>query len=222
MKKVNLLLAILVVFTIPLLIISFSQNTVIKSEEVYSFYFNDSRAVDKIYTEYTANDMARKFSAFMKSWSPEEFKVEEDTGYDVESVFTEDEGYNMMRVKHVVDINFFIMIGSLLITAFIYFWLLHTDKKQVLRRSYLVSMLLTISGVIFTVRNFGTNAGRMMMAEKLEMLVLPEDSQLATVLSPEFMSMASGFFALICVLLFGILTYITLLITKPPRLFSDN
>ena len=81
-----------VVLVMFALILTFSQNLLFRSAEVYGFYFNDSRAVSKIYTNLTSSEMADEIAGFMGSWRPEKFEVLEDTGYDMESVFTEEEG----------------------------------------------------------------------------------------------------------------------------------
>lgn len=219
MKKLNILLTILVVFTTSLFILTAALNIASKSEEVYSYYFNDTRAVDKIYTDYTANEMAREISGFMKSWKPESFDIKEDTGYDMQSIFDDNEGYNMMCVKKVVDINFVVLIASLILTVGIYYFLLKKDKKSYLRLSYKISMpisILLIAGTFYVLR---TQTGQSMVMEKLGMLTLGEESQLAMLIGSNFVSMASIFFLGLAVVILIAVSYVALLITKPPRIF---
>ena len=69
------------------------------------FYFNDSGAVDRIYTGLSNSEMADGIADFMNSWRPQEFQIYEDTGYDLPGIFTEEESDSMMLVKKWLDIS---------------------------------------------------------------------------------------------------------------------
>ena len=50
MKALRMLCSILVVFTTAICMITAAQNLTLRAADVYLFYFNDSGAVDRIYT----------------------------------------------------------------------------------------------------------------------------------------------------------------------------
>ena len=130
MKIFNRICSIIVIFTAALFILSFSQNLLFRSADVYNFYFNDSRAVDRVYTNLTSREMAEEIAGFMNSWRPEKFEVLEDTGYDMESVFTEEEGVNMMAAKRLMDISCVVCIVSMIATVAIYVHFLRDGKME--------------------------------------------------------------------------------------------
>ena len=69
-------------------LVTLSQNLVVRTAEVYSFYFNDSSAVSKLYVDFTNNEFADEIVRFMNSWKPDEFQIYEDTGYDMQRILT--------------------------------------------------------------------------------------------------------------------------------------
>ena len=132
MRIFNRFCSIILIFTIAISIITLGQNLVFRSELVYNFYFNDTRAVDKIYTTLGSSEMAGEIAGFMNSWNPETFDVQEYTGYDYESVFTEEEGENMMAVKRVLDISALVCFVCIVITVSIYVHFIKDGKKKAL------------------------------------------------------------------------------------------
>lgn len=71
MKKFNMLCSVLVIFTAAIFVVTLAQNIVFRTADIYLFYFNDSRAVDQIYTTLDNSEMADEIAAFMNSWNPE-------------------------------------------------------------------------------------------------------------------------------------------------------
>lgn len=219
MKKFNIACSIVVIFTIAIFLITASQNFVVRSAEVYSFYFNDSGAVSKLYTGLSTSEVADGIAGFMNSWHPSEFQIYEDTGYDMQGIFTEDEGANMMQVKKWVDIGTILCIVSLILTVAIYWHLIKSDEKAMLRRSFRIAMGFSLAAAAGEVIVLLSHQGRAWLANFMGLIPLPEDSQLLIVLGPEFLSMATGFLVLITVILFTVCAYLNYRLTKPPRIF---
>ena len=135
MRNRNILLSVLAVITVTVFLVTLSQNLVVRTAEVYSFYFNDSSAVSKLYVDFTNNEFADEIVRFMNSWKPDEFQIYEDTGYDMQRIFDEDESYNMMCVKKWVDISLILCIVSFILTVAIYWYLIvKENEKKLLRR----------------------------------------------------------------------------------------
>lgn len=220
MKKLNIVWSIVVIFTMSFFTVSLTQNILLRSSETYGFYFNDSQAVAGIYTSITPMEMADEISGFMGSWRPEEFQVYEDTGYDLLGIFSEDDGYNMLVIKKLLDIGTLIGIGSFIITCIIYFYFLKDGKKKVLRDRYWMSLGLSI--ILVAIQSFivSTNLGRQYAFNILKLRELGEESTLTMLLGKQFMSMSTIFFIVIFAMVCGIITYIVVKLTKPPRIFS--
>ena len=219
MKIFNRICSVIVIFTAAAMILTFSQNFLFRSAELYGFYFNDSSAVNRIYTNLTSSDMAAAIADFMGSWKPEKFEVLEDTGYDFENIFTEEEGVNMMVAKNVLDISAVIFIVSLIVTVSIYIYFYRDGKKKVLSDMFKVSLGLVLFGIIAETALMATNGGRSWISAKLGLLELGEDSQLTILLGADFLNMAAIFLVIFTLIVSAVCTYVNYVLTKPPRIF---
>ena len=219
MKIFNRICSIIVIFTAALLILSFSQNLLFRSADVYNFYFNDSRAVDRVYTNLTSREMAEEIAGFMNSWRPEKFEVLEDTGYDMESVFTEKESVNMMAAKRLMDISCVVCIVSMIATVAIYVHFLRDGKKKVLSDMFKVSIFLVLGGIIAEIWLMATNEGRSRVMELTGMIDLGEEAQIAILLGSDFLNMAAIFLVVLTIVVLAVCTYVNRVLTKPPRIF---
>ena len=219
MKIFNRICSIIVIFTAALFILSFSQNLLFRSADVYNFYFNDSRAVDRVYTNLTSREMAEEIAGFMNSWRPEKFEVLEDTGYDMESVFTEEESVNMMAAKRLMDISCVVCIVSMIATVAIYVHFLRDGKKKVLSDMFKVSIFLVLGGIIVEIWLMATNEGRSRVMELTGMIDLGEEAQIAILLGSDFLNMAAIFLVVLTIVVLAVCTYVNRVLTKPPRIF---
>ena len=219
MKIFNRICSIIVIFTAALFILSFSQNLLLRSADVYNFYFNDSRAVDRVYTNLTSREMAEEIAGFMNSWRPEKFEVLEDTGYDMESVFTEEESVNMMAAKRLMDISCVVCIVSMIATVAIYVHFLRDGKKKVLSDMFKVSIFLVLGGIIAEIWLMATNEGRSRVMELTGMIDLGEEAQIAILLGSDFLNMAAIFLVVLTIVVLAVCTYVNRVLTKPPRIF---
>ena len=219
MKIFNRICSIIVIFTAALFILSFSQNLLFRSVDVYNFYFNDSRAVDRVYTNLTSREMAEEIAGFMNSWRPEKFEVLEDTGYDMESVFTEEESVNMMAAKRLMDISCVVCIVSMIATVAIYVHFLRDGKKKVLSDMFKVSIFLVLGGIIAEIWLMATNEGRSRVMELTGMIDLGEEAQIAILLGSDFLNMAAIFLVVLTIVVLAVCTYVNRVLTKPPRIF---
>lgn len=219
MKIFNRICSIIVIFTAALFILSFSQNLLFRSADVYNFYFNDSRAVDRVYTNLTSREMAEEIAGFMNSWRPEKFEVLEDTGYDMESVFTEEESVNMMAAKRLMDISCVVCIVSMIATVAIYVHFLRDGKKKVLSDMFKVSIFLVLGGIIAEIWLMATNEGRSRVMELTGMIDLGEEAQIAILLGSDFLNMAAIFLVVLTIVVLSVCTYVNRVLTKPPRIF---
>ena len=182
MRNRNILLSVLAVITVTVFLVTLSQNLVVRTAEVYSFYFNDSSAVSKLYVDFTNNEFADEIVRFMNSWKPDEFQIYEDTGYDMQRIFDEDESYNMMCVKKWVDISLIMCIVSFILTVAIYWYLIvKENEKKLLRRGFRFAAVIGAVISATEVFLFLSSRGRHFLADSMNMITLPEDAKLLTV-----------------------------------------
>ena len=219
MKIFNRICSIIVIFTAALFILSFSQNLLFRSADVYNFYFHDSRAVAWVSPHLPSREMAEEIAGFMNSWRPEKFEVLEDTGYDMESVFTEEESVNMMAAKRLMDISCVVCIVSMIATVAIYVHFLRDGKKKVLSDMFKVSIFLVLGGIIAEIWLMATNEGRSRVMALTGMIDLGEEAQIAILLGSDFLNMAAIFLVVLTIVVLAVCTYVNRVLTKPPRIF---
>ncbi len=221
MKKnsLNVASGIVVIITVAIFLVTLTQNFVVRSGEVYSFYFNDSGVTSKLYTELTSNEIADGIADFMNSWMPEEFQVYEDTGYDMQGIFDEDDSYDMMIVKKCLDISAMACVLSLIITVLCYWRLIKYDEKKRLRIGYSIGLVAAAIIAVGEVITLLSHQGRAWMADFLGFIDLADESALLTILGPEFLTMAAGFLVMMTVIIYAVCSYVSYRLTRPPRIF---
>ena len=64
MKAFRMLCSILVIFTTALCVTTAAQNLTLRTSDVYLFYFNDSGAVNRVYTSLSNSEMADGIADF--------------------------------------------------------------------------------------------------------------------------------------------------------------
>lgn len=219
MKIFRGICSVLMILTTSLCIVTAAQNITLRTSDVYLFYFNDSGAVNRIYTDLTNSEMADGIAHFMNSFRPKEFQVYEDTGYDMQGIFETEESDSMMQIKKWLDADLAVCLVSLVLTVSICFWLLRDGCKKMLRGRTYIS--LALSGVLIagTFLFLSTHNGRLWIADRIGLTVPEEPTTLTILLGNDFISMANNFYVMIAMILLAITAYILLRLTKPPRIF---
>ncbi len=219
MKIFRVICSVLVVLTTSLCIVTAAQNITLRTSDIYLFYFNDSGAVNRIYTDLTNSEMADGIAAFMNSFRPEEFQIYEDTGYDMQGIFESDESDSMMLVKKWLDISLIVCLVSLILTAAIWFWLLREGYKKLLRNRSYLSIVLSGALIAGSFVFVSTHNGRLWLADRIGLVIPEETTTLTILLGNDFISMANTFYVIIALILLAISTYAMLRLTRPPRIF---
>lgn len=219
MRKFNFFCSFLIVLSLSLLIITMAQSIVLRSSAVYTFYFNDTRVVGQISGSYTNSEMSDEIAEFMNSWRPDGFQVYEDTGYDMQGLFDEKDSRNMLAVKRWADISIVLFLISLIISVAIYIYFLRNDFKVVLRKRLIPVSCLT--AVLLGAETFvlKTKVGLSWIASAAGLLPLSDESALQILLGGDFISLAANFLMGITIVIYLVVLYGTLVLTKPPRIF---
>ena len=219
MGRFKFLCSIIVVIMVPVLIITLSHNIIFRLPDMYLFYFNDSQAVDGLYTSLSNSEMADALADFMNSFRPETFQVEEDTGYDKLGIFDTRDSYNMLVLKGALDVSMALCIvaGILLIAIYVYF--IKNDEKKMLRSAFKPALAI---GAVLTAAQFCAfrfEHMRMGLFRILGMRTLAESSKLAAIMGDDFWSMFAVFVTAAAVVIIGLVWYIHYRLTRPPRIF---
>ena len=200
-------------------IVAFAQNITLRTTATYTFYFNDTYVVSNVSSEYVNSEMSDMIAKFFNSWSPEEFQIYEDTGYDIEGIFDEKDSHNMLAIKRALDISFILGIVSLIITIAIYRYFLKNDYKPVLRNRYKISAVLVIALLIGEMVLLNTKKGMAIISDTLGLVKLEADSNLLTLLGGDFINLADNFLFGFTLIVFLGVTYLVHILTKPPKIF---
>jgi len=213
--------SIILVILIPVLILTLSINVVFRVPDAYLFHFNDSQSVDQLYVSLTNSEMADAISSFMNKFYPypEEFQVEEDTGYDWIGIFDSRDSYNMLVLKRALDISGIFCIVSLILTAAIHVLLIREGEKKALRNSFRVGAAISL--VLIGVQAFVVSAGyvRDGLLRLLGTRTPAEGSNLEIILGDDFWGVVVVFLTGISLVVFGVCTYVNHRLTRPPRIF---
>ncbi len=219
MRKFNYVCSFLLVITLSVFIITAGQNISARTSGTYLYYFNDTRAVNNLGTEYTSSQMADEIAGFMNSWRPDEFQVYENTGYDMQGIFSARDSGNMLRVKTALDISLVICLVSLIITVSIYVYFLKNDFKLVLRKRLKASWAVTAAMLIIEGFLLMSEKGVGWLASFIGLESLSDNSLLSAILGGDFVNMAGFFVMAYTFAVAAALSYLTYVLTKPPRIF---
>jgi len=213
--------SVILVILIPVLIITLSINVVFRLPDAYLFHFNDSQSVDRLYVNLSSSEMADAISSFMNQFHPypEEFQVEENTGYDMIGIFDSRDSYNMLVLKRALDISGIFCIVSLLLVAAIHIFFIREEEKKLLRNSFRVGAAVSLALIGVEAFVFSAEHVREGLLRLLGTRTPAEDSNLQMTLGEEFWSIMVVFLTVISLVVFGICTYANHRLTRPPRIF---
>ena len=219
MRQFNYVCSFLLVITLSVFIITAGQNITARTSGTYLYYFNDTRAVDSLGAEYTSSQMADEIAGFMNSWRPDEFQVYENTGYDMQGIFSAKDSDNMLKAKTAMDISLIICLVSLIITVSIYVYFLKNDFKLVLRKRLKAVWIVTAVLLAFEGFLLMSGKGVKWLASFIGLGPLSDNSLLSVILSEDFVNMSSFFVIAYTIVAAIALSYLTYVLTKPPRIF---
>lgn len=219
MRKFNFFCSLILVLSATVMIITLGQNLVMRTTAGYTFYFNDTRVVSKVSENYTNSEMSHEIVSFMNSWRPSEFQVYEDTGYDLEGIFDDKDSDNMLAVKKAADMSLVVFLVSAIITVAIYVYFLKNEFKLVLRKRLIFISGFTVLLAVAETFLLKTKTGISFLMSFAGLSDLSSESALSIVLGGGFTDMAANFLLLYTAVIYAVVLYVTLTLTKPPRIF---
>ena len=218
-SRFKMICSVVLVISVVMVTVCLGQSVIFRTPDAYQFYFNDSQCVDRLYTSLTSSEMADEIASFMNSFRPEEFQVNDNTGYDELPIFDSRDSYNMMVLKKTVDISgIFCVVGLILMVA-VYIWFLREDEKKLLRRAYLIGAGISLAVIAVQAAVMSAPGLRTSWYRLWGMRAAAADSRLAMIMGDAFWSSFTVFLTGMCLIILLVLTYINYRITRPPRIF---
>lgn len=219
MSRFKMICSVVLVISVVMVTVCLGQSVIFRTPDAYQFYFNDSQCVDRLYTSLTSSEMADEIASFMNSFRPEEFQVNDNTGYDELPIFDSRDSYNMMVLKKTVDISgLFCVVGLILMVA-VYIWFLREDEKKLLRRAHLIGAGISLAVIAVQAAVMSAPGLRTSWYRLWGMRAAAADSRLAMIMGDAFWSSFTVFLTGMCLIILLVLTYINYRITRPPRIF---
>ena len=218
-SRFKMICSVVLVISVVMVTVCLGQSVIFRTPDAYQFYFNDSQCVDRLYTSLTSSEMADEIASFMNSFKPEEFQVNDNTGYDELPIFDSRDSYNMMVLKKTVDISgIFCVVGLILMVA-VYIWFLREDEKKLLRRAHLIGAGISLAVIAVQAAVMSAPGLRTSWYRLWGMRAAAADSRLAMIMGDAFWSSFTVFLTGMCLIILLVLTYINYRITRPPRIF---
>ena len=218
-SRFKMICSVVLVISVVMVTVCLGQSVIFRTPDAYQFYFNDSQCVDRLYTSLTSSEMADEIASFMNSFRPEEFQVNDNTGYDELPIFDSRDSYNMMVLKKTVDISGIICVVGLILMAAVYIWFLREDEKKLLRRAHLIGAGISLAVIAVQAAVMSAPGLRTSWYRLWGMRAAAADSRLAMIMGDAFWSSFTVFLTGMCLIILLVLTYINYRITRPPRIF---
>lgn len=220
MHKINYILSFILAITLPVMVVILSSNLIVRTSEVYVYHFNDSQVVRELPYNVEERDIARAISSYWSNFGSDSFQVYEDNGKYKDPVFEEKEQVVMYKIKKIINYHLLLGLGLLVITIAIYIYLLKNDFRAALRNRFKFSGVLSAVLLVAQVVAVSTKSFRLYLYDTLVGIDLGKESNLAMILGDPFYITFLIFTTIVGAAILALLTYISLNLTKPERLFS--
>ncbi len=221
MGRLERFCSIILVITVPIILITLSQNIIFRVPDVYAYYFNDSQVVDKLYTSVTNAEMADGIASFLNHLSETEFQIYEDTGYEQLGIFCSGDSYNMLMLRHALTASGVMCIVGLLITIAIYGYFIKRNNKKPLRISFIISMILTLALFALETCTFSIETMREGFFRLIGVRTASSSAEFLTIMDDGFWAMISVFLGGMTLIMILLAVYIHFSVTRKTKMFYN-
>src|SRR5665648_167043 len=221
MKILNLILAIILVISMPVSIICLANNLTTRMPDLYQYELKSTEVLSDLSVEKNEDEMGQFFSEYMLG-KTQKFQIEYQFGDNTDNLFTPDEQKTMEKFKSSSNLILFTGLAALLFSLVSYFLLYKQNLKMLLRRTFSRAAVLFGAFIVaITLATFMSPLIKIQYAflfdyEIKSFLVLPK-------LLPESFFIHSALTTVgISIIIMLILWYFTWKITKPRRIFGAS
>lgn len=124
MKKLNYIWCVLLAIALPVMIMLLSSNIVLRVSETYVYHFNDSQAVDRLYTDVTGSQFAKEITSYFNSFGSKDFQVYEKNGRFKDAFFNKADILAMKKARKDLNLSLGLAVinGVIGIGSFVYLY----------------------------------------------------------------------------------------------------
>lgn len=219
MVKFKNCITLLLIVLLPLTIFLFTSNLTLRLSDVYVYHFNDSEVLDEIPFEISKNDMAKGITSYLNSFSSDKFQVYEDNGIFQDPIFSLEDRKVMEATKHYITYGLALALLLFALTILLYVWALKNNLKKLLRRRFTIGIVLTIIAMVANGICAYNQWFRSWLNFKLIGFELGQESILQIILGGNYFTTYVLFSSIIGLIFIGAVSYLTYMLTKPPRIF---
>lgn len=219
MSRFKMICSVILVFSIVAVTLTLGHTVVFRLPDAYTFYFNDSRCVDRLYTSLTSSQMADEITGFMNSFRPETFQVHDFTGYDELPIFDSRDSYNMMVLKRMVDISSIFCVIGIILMVFNYIWLVREEEMKLIRNSFRIGASISAAVIVLQAVILSAGGLRDSYMRIWGMRTPAEDSKLEMIMGDDFWAICTVFLTVISLIILAVLIYVNRRIIRPSRIF---
>lgn len=130
------------ILLMPIIIITLSLNLVFRSEEVFSYYLNESENLYNTNITLSNAEMSAKMGDFFLSFS-DDVNINIDNGYSVDPVFNDKEEQFLLDFRDKLNFITLIGLGALVVEVIAYLYMIKRRGKEQLFLAYQLSMFVT-------------------------------------------------------------------------------
>jgi len=221
MKILNLILAIILVISMPVSIICLANNLTTRMPDLYQYELKSTEVLSDLSVEKNEDEMGQFFSEYMLG-KTQKFQIEYQFGDNTDKLFTHNEQNSMEKFKSLSNVILFTGLVALFFSLVSYFLLYKQNLKMLLRRTFSRGAVL-----------FGVFIGAITLATLLSPLIkiqyaLLFDYKIKSYLVlpkllPKSFFMHSALTTVgISIIIMLIFWYFTWKITKPRRIFGTS
>ena len=216
----KLILYILLIIIMPVAMVLFSGNTVLRVSETYTYHFNDSQVIEYMGSDVTGSEFAKAITHYFNIPSNEEFQVYEENGEFRDPIFDEMESNVMTKAKRLMTMAMFFSIVLLGLGISIYIYLTGFAEREQLRIVGFLAIAVSVIAVVLKDFLLRGKAFRAMLYNRFIGINLSSSSALRILLGSPFEKTYIIFSTILAIILICVFVYIHHIVTKEQRLFS--
>lgn len=221
MKKFKKLYAVLIAIAIPIIVTTAALNISFRSPEVYSYYFNESQAIDYTTLALTSNQLADQIADFAGDFFGDEVDITENAGYQDDPVFNDEEAEVLFELRSYLTKSLIVLLIALAIGISAYIILLKKEEGDLLFSATQISIAITglavlVSGILLKTQKF-----KAAFYSKYIDIPLPKDSVLKILFTKgDYFGTVDLVYVVMSLILLVITLYISWRLTKPYKIFK--
>lgn len=217
----NDVLATIFMILLPLLILSFSVNFVLRTSMFYSHYASKTKIVKELGFYISDEDLSDTFTSFMQH-KDKVFQLKEKTEYEPQDVFTKRASDIMYDLRWFYDLVAIVSFLLFVIVIAIFVRLYLISEKKLLYESFkhsgiFLAVLLLLHTVLLSVKPISKLIFRALFGVRFE----PGDA-LITIFNSSFPIYLSVATIIVAVLIFIAIGYIMIQLVKPKRMLESR